>query len=557
MSLPDPPSDAPSSSEGAPPATETVGASVTSQITQPISGPTAAQVAGPVGQGGSGGIPIMGAGSASGAIASTGAITSTGSIARSRTQTLFAEGGAVRRFLTRWGFPLFVLVVLILGRDVLLPFVFAALIAYILAPVVHAIADRPDGTRRMPRGVAIIACYLVFIGLVAGFLLLLVPRLSSDFARLGKEAPGLYTRINEEWTPAAARWLEGRFPSLSKPEEAEVVGLPAGTPILGPDASAPAGTAFIVKPLPTGGGYALQLMPGGIDIKALPDGGYRVLAREARPEPVSLEDKVRAFVKRALVGLQSKLNDVVRFGQTLIAAFIRGIFLFFFTLMIGAFILIDLEKVHAFLRSLFPANVREDYDVIMSGIDRGLSGVIRGQLLICLINGVLTYIGLLVFGVKYGLILGVVAGLMSLIPIFGSILSSVPIVVVALVSGDAGIDVFRGVAMVLWIIGIHFIEANLLNPKIIGTAAKIHPVLVIFSLFLGEHAYGLVGALFAVPVLSATSVLFMFLYRKAWKDAQRTGRGMTGPLPKMMEATGPLPRPTPLTETSQTLPPQR
>ena len=54
-------------------------------------------------------------------------------------------------------------------------------------------------------------------------------------------------------------------------------------------------------------------------------------------------------------------------------------------------------------------------------------------------------------------------------------------------SGDQGIDVFRGVAMVLWIVGIHFIEANLLNPKIIGGAAKIHPVLVIFSLFLGEQ----------------------------------------------------------------------
>src|SRR5213078_1320545 len=140
-----------------------------------------------------------------------------------------------------------------------------------------------------------------------------------------------------------------------------------------------------------------------------------------------------------------------------------------------------------------PANVRDDYDVIIAGIDRGLSGVIRGQLVICVINSVLTYIGLLVFGVKYSLLLAMVAGLMSLIPIFGSILSSVPIVIVALVSGAEGIDIFRGVAMTLWIIGIHFIEANLLNPKIIGTAAKIHPVLVIFSLFLGEHQYGLAG----------------------------------------------------------------
>lgn len=489
VSPPDPPGEPPRAGGVPHPSDPVLGGTVTGAITQPISGP----VSGPV--------------------------------SRSRSQPWFGDGGALRRFVTRWGFPLFVVLILFLGREVLLPFVFAGLIAYILAPVVRWMADRANGTRRMPRGVAIVMCYLAFISLVAGFLLLLVPRLSRDVARLGKEAPGLYKRISEEWTPEVARWLEARFPPpvsvKTAPEEPTAI----------PELPLPPGTAFTATPLP-GGGYTVQLAGNGIDIQPLPDGSYRIHANEARVEPASVEDKLRAFFNKSLVGLQSKLNDLVRLGQTLVAGFIRGIFLFFFTLMIGAFILIDLEKVHAFLRSLFPANVRDDYDVIIAGIDRGLSGVIRGQLLICVINGVLTYIGLLVFDVKYGLILAVVAGLMSLIPIFGSILSSVPIVLVALVPGNEGIDVFRGVAMTLWIIGIHFIEANLLNPKIIGTAAKIHPVLVIFSLFLGEHAYGLVGALLAVPVLSAISVVFMYFYRKAWKDTPRPlGRGGgTGPI---------------------------
>jgi predicted PurR-regulated permease PerM len=473
-----------------------------------------------------------GAGSGAGSGTVTGSVTQSisGAVARARSQTWFGEGGALRRFVTRWGFPLFVVLILFLGREVLLPFVFAGLIAYILTPLVQWMADRPDGTRRMPRGLAIVICYLVFISLVAGFLFLLVPRLSRDVARLGKEAPALLDRINEEWTPEAAHWIEGRFPSRAR------VKPPADDQVVAPDATLPPGTAFTATPL-ADGRYAMQLSPNGIDVKIQPDGSYHIETNDSRPEPASLEDKLRAFVNKTLVGLQSKLNDVVRLGQSLIVGFIRGIFLFFFTLMIGAFLLIDLEKVHAFLRNLFPVNVRDDYDVIIAGIDRGLSGVIRGQLVICVINSVLTYIGLLVFGVKYKLILAVVAGLMSLIPIFGSILSSVPIVIVALVSGDEGIDVVRGVAMTLWIIGIHFIEANVLNPKIIGTAAKIHPVLVIFSLFLGEHAYGLVGALLAVPVLSAISVVFMFLYRKAWKDTPRPpGRGGSGPVAPPSEA---------------------
>jgi predicted PurR-regulated permease PerM len=449
---------------------------------------------------------------------------------RTKRDTWFGENAPSRRFLARWGFPLFIVFIAILGRKVLLPFVFAFLVAYILAPVVRWMSERKNGTLRLPRWLAIIICYIIFLAAVTGFMFLIVPRLSRDFARLGKEVPALYKRLDTEYVPSTARWLEKRFPSLAPQKVLPEEQLPVA------DVPDPPGTAFTITPLPDGR-FAITLTPNGVDIKPTPDGGYHLQALEAPPDPVTLEDKLRSYVKKGISGLQTKLNDAVRFGQVILTAFIKGIFLFFFTLMIGAFILIDLEKVHGFMRGLFPANVREDYDVIVAGMDRGLSGVIRGQLLICLVNGILTYIGLLIFDVKYGLILAVVAGLMSLIPIFGSILSSIPIVAVALVSGNEGLDIFRGVAMTLWIIGIHFIEANLLNPKIIGTAAKIHPVLVIFSLFLGEHSYGLVGALLAVPILSATQVVFMYFYRKRWKDAPRP---QTGPLPKPSGEAGPL-----------------
>jgi predicted PurR-regulated permease PerM len=79
-----------------------------------------------------------------------------------------------------------------------------------------------------------------------------------------------------------------------------------------------------------------------------------------------------------------------------------------------------------------------------------------------------------------------------------------------------------------------------LNPKIIGTAAKIHPVLVIFSLFLGQEAYGLVGALLAVPVLSAVQVVFMYMYKKTWTKDPRV-RGETGPIAAARTTTGQLP----------------
>ena len=68
---------------------------------------------------------------------------------------------------------------------------------------------------------------------------------------------------------------------------------------------------------------------------------------------------------------------------------------------------------------------------------------------------------------------------------------------------------WTAVWVVVWIVLIHQIEANVLNPKIMGDAAEVHPVLVILALLAGEHLFGVAGALLAVPVLSITQSLFL------------------------------------------------
>ncbi len=409
-----------------------------------------------------------------------------------------------------WGFLGFCVLVLVLARSIVLPFILATLLAYILSPLVKRLSQKKDGSKRMPAGAAILLCYFVLIGAIAAFMFLLLPRLSKDVARIGKEAPGLVEKINDEWAPGAAHWLENRFPSLKTPIPVEKDGgVVADIPL-------PPGTQFVVTPLPDGR-LAIQLEETGLLVAPNPAGGYSITPRHESAEPLQLEDKIREWAKGMLGGLKGQLGEVFKLGQRFVAALLNGIFKFFLILMIAAFIMLDLEKLHGFVRSLFPRKYRDDYDVIVAGIDRGLSGVIRGQLIICLVNGIFTYIGLLIFSVNYSLILAVVAATLSLIPIFGSILSTIPVVLVALVSGEEGLDFARPVFMVAWIVGIHFIEANLLNPKIIGTAAKMHPVLVIFALVLGEHSYGLTGALLAVPTASIIQVFFLFFRRKAWK----------------------------------------
>jgi predicted PurR-regulated permease PerM len=429
---------------------------------------------------------------------------------RLRRTTAWGPGGWGRRTAKLWGFLGFAILVLVLARHVVLPFIFALLVAYIFAPIVNRMSRTRDGKKRMPRGLAIILCYIVLLAAVGTFLFTLLPRLYKDVGRLGAEAPTAYQRLNDVWVPQFASWLEERFPSLRAQEQEKV------EPPVVADVPLPPGTSFVMTPLPDGR-MAVQLQPSGVEITAHSGGSYVVAPREETPEPVRLEERLRTLAKSALGGLQSELGDVFRVGQVIITTVIKSVFTFFLVLMIAAFIMLDLGKIHGFTRGLIPASYRVDYDIVVAGIDRGLSGVIRGQLVICLVNGALTYVGMMLFDIKYALILSVVASVLSLIPIFGALLSTVPIVLAALVSADTGIDVARGVFITLWIVGIHFIEANLLNPKIIGSAAKMHPVLVIFSLILGEHSFGLVGALLAVPVASIVQVLFLYFRKKVWR----------------------------------------
>jgi len=97
-----------------------------------------------------------------------------------------------------------------------------------------------------------------------------------------------------------------------------------------------------------------------------------------------------------------------------------------------------------------------------------------------------------------------VCAVFSLVPIFGSIASSIPAVALGLTQG-----VPTAAFVLMWIIGIHQLEANFLNPKIMGDAAKIHPVLVVFALLVGEHFFHTAGALLAVPCMSIAQSFFI------------------------------------------------
>jgi predicted PurR-regulated permease PerM len=430
----------------------------------------------------------------------------------------------LRQFAKLWGFALFCVLIVYLFRAVSLPFLFAILVAYILAPIVDRLSRWKIGGRPFPRAAAVIILYINILAGLGLFIGYFIPKLSGDFARLFREAPQLFAKVNKEWLPRAGAWVDTHF----GPEAAEGGEGKDEVPPRPPEPAPP--RAILVEPL-SEGRYRIDLEALTFEVRPTKAGRYVIappeaVANEAAPGG-KWERSIKQWLAERLKSTEGESQRAIEYGQKFIGAIVTGIGRLFLVLMVAAFILVDLERIKGFLRSLVPEKYQVDYDRIVTGIDSGLNGVIRGQLVICFINGVFTYVGLLLFHVKYPLLLAGVAATMSLIPIFGSILSSVPIVAVALIS-SGNFDIAQGLKMLLWIIGIHLIEANVLNPKIMGNAAKIHPVLVVFALVAGEHSYGLVGALFAVPVASIIQTIFVYYRRRRAAAALAAPPAATG-----------------------------
>jgi predicted PurR-regulated permease PerM len=431
--------------------------------------------------------------------------------------------GWLRQFAKLWGFALFCILVVYIFREVALPFLFAILVAYILAPVVERFSRLRIRERPFPRWAAVIILYINILAALTLFLGYFIPKLSGDFARLFREAPQLFAKVNRDWLPQAGAWVDTHFGA----EAANDAGEEAA-----PRAESRAPRSIIVEPL-SDGRFRIDLDSVALEVRPEKGGKYLVASPELQTPELATggkwERSIKQWLADRLKSTEGESQRALEYGRKFIAGVVSGIGRLFLVLMVAAFILVDLTRIRAFLRSLVPEQYQGDYDRIATSVDRGLSGVIRGQLVICMIKGVLTYLGLWLFHVKYPLLLAGIAATMSLVPIFGSILSSVPIVAIALISSGT-FDLKQGVFVLAWIVGIHLVEANFLNPKIMGDAAKIHPVLVVFALIAGEHSYGLVGALFAVPVASIIQTIFIYYRRRRAAVTFAIGPGSPGAL---------------------------
>lgn len=197
------------------------------------------------------------------------------------------------------------------------------------------------------------------------------------------------------------------------------------------------------------------------------------------------------------------------------------------TPVVAFYLLYDWDRMIALIDSWLPRDSVDEVRALAREIDRVLAGFVRGQALVSLTLGTFYAASLVLLGVNFGFLIGLVAGIVSFIPYLGSTLGFVVSVGVALLQFWP--DWVMPFATAALFISGQLIEGYVLQPYLIGTNVGLHPVWLMFALFAFGLMFGFVGLLVAIPVAAAVGVLVRYALARYLASPLYRGTGSYGP----------------------------
>lgn len=225
--------------------------------------------------------------------------------------------------------------------------------------------------------------------------------------------------------------------------------------------------------------------------------------------------------------------------------------------VLSLYMVADRDRLVAFMFWLVPSNYRAEAEVLEEAVSRSFGGFIRGQVITGLAFAAISLVASLVFGLEFVAVTTALAGLLMAIPFFGPFIAWVPPVLVAILTKP---DALLGVGIVVaigWLVVMNFLQ-----PRIMATSLRIHPIVVLGSVFVGLKVAGIPGAVFGIPVAAVISALFLHALgrrrpsgpvaaRAAERVQRREGRAVRQPrepnpsTDKDVEPTSAVPDPEP------------
>ncbi len=235
------------------------------------------------------------------------------------------------------------------------------------------------------------------------------------------------------------------------------------------------------------------------------EAGTRVF-KALRISATDIRGSLGALFSDSSAILTTLLSSVWNGGQTLISV----ISLLVVTPVVAFYMLLDWDRMVKTIDDNLPRHHRETIRALASEMNTGVANFVRGQVSVSALLGLFYAVSLSLAGLSFGLLIGLVAGLISFIPYLGSIVGGGLAIGVALYQfwpDWTWISVIVGI----FVVG-QFVEGNILQPKLIGSSVGLHPVWLMFALFAFGALFGFVGLLVAVPAAASVAVLVRFAF---------------------------------------------
>jgi predicted PurR-regulated permease PerM len=307
-------------------------------------------------------------------------------------------------------------------------------LSVVLAYVLDPLVDRVQG-RRVPRVGAILMLTLPALGVLAALLFLAIPAAAEQLADLVQRVPVFFQRI--------ADWIE------SAQQRLLVVDLPL------------------------------------LDEELLVD---RLRGVDSAAVVSFLEERRSALASQVWTGVLGLGRGVGSVLSVLGYVVLTPVLTFY--------LLRDWDELTAALRRLVPVDRQEAVVAFAGEYDHLLSRYLRGQITVALAIGVITALGLWIAQFPYAGTLGLIVAVFSVVPYLGLVLSLIPALFIALVSGSVGVSLIK-VAVVYGVA--QGLEGAVISPRVVGESVGLHPVWVVLALAVGGFFFGFVGLLIGVP----------------------------------------------------------
>lgn len=218
----------------------------------------------------------------------------------------------------------------------------------------------------------------------------------------------------------------------------------------------------------------------------------------------SIQGSTGEIVSQAGSWLATALGGLWAGGAALVS--IAGLFVV--TPVVAFYMLVDWDRMVSTVDSWLPVHSRNTIRALARDMNRAVAGFIRGQAVVCMLLGAMYAVGLTLVGLNFGLLIGLVAGIISFVPYVGTLTGFVLALGVAIAQFWPD---FLSIGGVFLVFGVgQFIEGNILQPNLVGRQVGLHPVWLMFALFAFGALFGFVGVLLAVPLAAAIGVLMRF-----------------------------------------------